>query len=223
MEHQTRAERLLPLAGVIFTALTVLGAIAFPMPSGDLAPGRTPEWATAHANAIIAQGYVRAAAALAFIILAVAIAGVIRHAGSSRIAGSAALIGGAASGLLLMLAQAAAIGSGLAAHDGASAAVVRSLGYADDAFLTVSSLPAAMLFAAAGLWFLRARLVPTWLAWATLAGVPFALVDAASYDGGPLEAVGILGLAYFLLWSLAIGISLLAAQRPGRTPALGTA
>lgn len=33
-------------------------------------------------------------------------------------------------------------------------------------------------------------------------GVPLALLDAASYDGGPLAAVGIMGLAYFLVWSL---------------------
>lgn len=224
MEDRTGAERLLPLAGVAFTALTMIGAIAFPMPSGgDIAPGRKPAWAAAHADAIVAQGYVRALAALAFVVLGVAVAGVIRREGASRTAGAAALAGGTASGLLLLLAQAAAIGSALAADDGAGAAVVRSLGYADDAFLTLSSLPAVLLFAAAGFWLLRARLVPTWLAWATLAGVPFALVDAASYDGGPLEAVGILGLAYFLLWSLAVGISLFAGRRPARTPALDTA
>jgi hypothetical protein len=224
MERHTGADRLLPLAGVVFTALNVLAAIAFPMPpGGDVAPGRRPAWSAAHAGAIVAQGYVRAAAALAFVLLAVAVAAVIRREGASRAAGTAALVCGAATGTLLLLAQAAAIGSGLAADDRAGAAVVRGLGYADDAFLTLSSLPAVVLFAAAGLWFLRARLVPAWLAWATLAGVPFALLDALSYDGGPFEAVGIIGLAYFLLWSLAIGISLFAGQRPPRAAALGTA
>jgi hypothetical protein len=43
-------------------------------------------------------------------------------------------------------------------------------------------------------------------------------VDAASYDGGPLESVGVLGLAYFLLWSLAIGVSLFAARRRDDLP-----
>ena len=33
-------------------------------------------------------------------------------------------------------------------------------------------------------------------------GRPLALLDAASYHGGPLAAVGIIGLAYFLVWSL---------------------
>ncbi len=214
MEDQTRTERLLPLAGVAYTGLNVLAAIAFPMPpGGDVAPGREPAWAAAHASSIVAQGYIRAGAGLAFVVLAVAVAAVLRREGASRAAAAAALAGGAATGFLLLLAQAAAIGSALAADDRAGAAVIRSLGYANDSFLTLSSLPAIVLFAAAGVWFMRARLVPAWLAWATLAGVPFALLDALSYDGGPFEAVGILGLAYFLLWSLAIGISLFARQR----------
>lgn len=224
MEDRTGAGRLLPLAGVVYTALTVIAAVAFPMPpGGDVAPGRKPAWAAAHADAIVAQGYLRALAALAFVVLALVLAGVLRRAGASPTAAAAALVGGTATGLLLLLAQAAAIGSALAAGDGAGAGVVGSLGYADDAFLTLSSLPAVMLFAAAGYWLLRARLVPAWLAWATLAGVPFALVDAASYDGGPFEAVGVLGLAYFLLWSLAVGISLFADRRAARSAALGTA
>lgn len=222
--ERTRTERMLPLAGVLFTALNVIGAIGFPMPpGGDVAPGKKPVWAAAHASLIVAQGYVRALAAIAFIILAIAIAAIMRREGASRAAVTAALLGGAASGLLLLLAQAAAIGSALAADDGTGPSVVRTLGYADDAFLTVSSLPAVVLFAAAGFWFVRARLVPVWLAWVTLAGVPFALLDAVSYDGGPFEAVGILGLAYFLLWSLAVGISLFAGRRSAREAALSTA
>lgn len=224
MEETSRAERAIPLAGVAFTALTVLAAIAFPMPpGGDVAPGRSPAWAANHAGALIAQGYLRAIAALAFVVLTIGIAAVIRCAGASRLAASAALVGGTASGLLLLLAQAAAIGSALAADDRTGTTVVRTLGYADDAFLTLSSLPAVVLFAAAGYWLLRKRLVPSWLAWATLAGVPFALVDAASYDGGPFEAIGVVGLAYFLLWSLAIGVSLFAGLRPAGRTAIGTA
>lgn len=221
--ERTHTARLLPLAGVAFTALNIIGAIGFPMPpGGDVAPGRKPAWLAAHAGSTVAQGYIRAAAAIAFVMLAVAIAALIRREGASRTAAAAALVGGTASGLLLLLAQAAAIGSALAADDGAGSAVVRSLGYANDAFLTLSSLPAVVLFAAAGFWFVRAHLVPAWLGWATLAGVPFALLDALSYDGGPLETLGILGLAYFLLWSLAVGISLAWGRASMRAAALGT-
>lgn len=214
MQTEHRSERLLALGGVAFTALMALAAVAFPLtPGGDVSPGKKPAWLAAHANAVLAQGYVRALGALGFILLAVAVAALIRRHGASRSAATAALAGGLGSGLLLLLAQAAGIASALAAADGTSDTVVRSLGYAEDGFLTLSSLPAVILLAASGITFLRARLVPSWLCWFTLAGVPFALLDAASYDGGPLEPVGFLGLLYFLLWSLATGISLAASRR----------
>ena len=44
----------------------------------------------------------------------------------------------------------------------------------------------------------------------TLLGVPFAVLDALSYDSGPLESISILGLVFFLAWSLLVGGALLA-------------
>lgn len=63
--------------------------------------------------------------------------------------------------------------------------------------------------------FLKERLVPRWIAWLTLAGVPLALLDAASISGSPFEAIGILGLVYFLVWSLATGATLLKETTKG--------
>jgi hypothetical protein len=79
--------------------------------------------------------------------------------------------------------------------------------------LDMSAVPAVLLFAAAGLTALRTGLLPRWLAIVCLAGVPFALVDAASYDGGPIESVGMLGLLFFLAWSLLVGVQLHRAHR----------
>jgi hypothetical protein len=55
---------------------------------------------------------------------------------------------------------------------------------------------------------LRTSVLPRWLAVVSLLGVPLAIADAASYDGGPLEALGLVGLAWFLLWSLVTGVLL---------------
>lgn len=215
MHEEATWQRLLPLAGVAFAALMVLAAVAFPLtPGGDVSPGKQPEWLGRHHDAIVAQGYIRALGAIAFVLLAAAVADVVRRRTGSALGASLALVGGVSSGLLLLLAQAAGIGSALAAADGTGADVVRSLGYAEDAFLTLSSLPAVLLFAAAGVAFVRARIVPAWLGWTTLAGVPFALLDAVSYDGGPVEAVGFVGLVYFLVWSLAVGTALVARPHP---------
>jgi len=68
--------------------------------------------------------------------------------------------------------------------------------------------------------FARNAEFPRWLTIVTALGVPLALVDACSYDGGPLAAVGIIGLAYFLLWSLTVAVQL-ARQPAADTRALG--
>lgn len=66
---------------------------------------------------------------------------------------------------------------------------------------------------ALGLGALRTgRLLPRWLTGLTLLGVPFTLLDTLSYDSGPLESIGILGLVFFLAWSLLVGGALLARR-----------
>ena len=73
-------EQLLPLSGVAFTALTVGAAVTFPAPpGGDVTAASEPTWLAAHYQAAIAQSYVRALAAVAFIALAVAAAAAIRR------------------------------------------------------------------------------------------------------------------------------------------------
>jgi hypothetical protein len=124
-----------------------------------------------------------------------------------------ALVGGVMSGGLLLTAQGVALAAALFAHAGGGADSTRGLGQLQAGLLDMSAIPAVLLFGAAGITALRTGLLPRWLAIASLAGVPFALVDAASYDGGPLESVGLLGLLFFLAWSLLTGVQLHRAHR----------
>lgn len=208
-------EHYLPLAGAAFTALMVLGAAVFPMPpGGDVSPASNPSWLAAHYNAVIAQSYVRAIAALAFLALIASIVAGCRRAlpaGSSLPA--VALVGGAFTGGLLLLAQAVGLAAALFVHAGGSTDATRALGALQNGFLDMSAIPAVLLFAATGITAQRTGLLPRWLAAVSLIGVPVALADAASYDGGPLESVGILGLLYFLAWSLLTGVRLHLANR----------
>lgn len=207
-------DRYLPLSGAAFTALMVAGAAAFPMPpGGDVSPAAKPVWLVAHYNAVIAQSYVRALAGIAFIALGVAVAAAVRRATTASALAASALVGGTITGTLLLLSQAVSIAAALFAHGGGNDDTTRALGAVQDAFLNLSSLPAVLLFGAAGLASLRTRLLPRWLTVATLLGVPFALVDSASYDGGPFEPVGFIGLVYFLAWGLVVGVHLFKAQR----------
>jgi hypothetical protein len=49
--------------------------------------------------------------------------------------------------------------------------------------------------------------------------VPFALLDSLSYDGGPVEPVGIIGLLYLLAWALLVGIRLYLNPQRAEAPA----
>lgn len=203
-------ERYLPLSGVAFTTVMVAAAVAFPMPpGGDVSPASQPAWLAAHYNAIIAQGYLRGLAAIAFIAFSAAVARAIHRAvpGPSSLPGGA-LVGGAFTGGMLLLAQAVSLAGALHAHAGGNPDTVRALGTLQDGVLDLSSLPAALMFAAVGVSAWRTRLLPRWLTVLTFLGVPFALIDAAGYHGSPLESAGILGLLYFLAWSLLAGVGL---------------
>jgi hypothetical protein len=95
---------------------------------------------------------------------------------------------------------------------------VRALGALQNGFLDLSAIPAVFLFGGFGAAALHSQIIPRWLAVFSIAGVPFAVLDSLSYDGGPFEAIGLLGLLYFLAWSLIAGIRLyIAAGAEGVT------
>lgn len=209
-----RWQRMLALSGIAFTALTVLGAAAFPMPpGGDVSPASKPDWLAVHYNAVIAQSFVRALGAVAFIALAVAAGAACRRVlpGSSPLP-SLAVIGGAACGTLLLLAQSVGLAAALYVHGGGSSDATRALGFLQNGFLDLSSAPAVLLFAAVGVTGVRTGVLSRWLTVFTMFGVPLALIDAASYDGGPLEPVGFIGLVYFLAWALLVGVDLATSR-----------
>lgn len=219
-DHLRRLERVLPLSGAAFSALMVAAAAAFPMPpGGDVTPASQPTWLAAHSSAVIEQGYVRAVAAVAFVGLVAAVAAAVRRATSERSAlPGAALLGGSLTGGMLLLAQSVGLSSTLFSRGGGSADTVRALGRLQAAVLDMSSLPAVLLFTAVGLASLRTGILPRWLTVVTLVGVPFAVLDAGSYEGGPLESLGLVGLVYFLAWSLLVGVSLMVRTTQQSAP-----
>ncbi len=196
--------RLLAVTALAYPILTVVAFAAFPAPpGGDVSPGHDPSWLAAHTGAVIAQGYVRSLGALGFLLLAVALS-----AGAGPVASRLIVAGGAGTALLLLTAQGFVLAAAYGVRDGVAHSVVRVLGPLNAAALDLSSLPAIVLFAAGGAALFARVDVPRWLAWLTVVGVPLALLDALSYRGGPLASVGVVGLAYFLVWSLLCGLVL---------------
>jgi hypothetical protein len=221
-----RTGRHLALAGPAFAAFLVLGAAAFPAPpGGDVSPASDPQWLAAHQGAVITQSYVRALAALAFLALTAAVVAAIRRAAPtpSSLSGLA-LVGGVLTGGLMLAAQGTALAAALYVDADGSPDATRALGSLQAGLLDMSALPAVLLFAAAGFAGLRTGFLPRWLSVFSVAGVPLAFVDAGSYDGGPLESVGLIGLVYFLGWSLLTGVRLSLADDVDQaaTPAAAT-
>lgn len=206
----TGTDRYLPLSGVAFTALMIASGIAFPLPPGGApSPASAPAWLAVHYNGVIGQSYVRALAALAFLALAAAVGTACRRGSSaSSPLPALAVAGGLFSGGLLLAAQAVTLAAAMFVRDGGGADTVRMLGSLQTGLLNMSAIPAVLLFGATGVWSLRTGLLPRWLAIFSLLGVPAALVDAGSYPDGPLQAVGMLGLVYFLAWALLLGVRL---------------
>jgi hypothetical protein len=209
----TSPDRWLALGGPAYAALLAIAAIAFPSaPDGEVAAALHPVWLAQHTSAMVAQGLLRAVASLGFVVLTVALATACHRVRVRGAWPTLALVGGALTGLLMLAAQATAIAAALLVRSTGHTDSALALGHLQAAFLDMSSLPATLLFLGVGVVAGRRGFLPRWLALATLVGVPLALLDSASYDGGPLEPVAEVGLAYFLLWSLVVGIGLLRNQ-----------
>lgn len=207
--------RLLAATALAYPILTVVAFAAFPQPpGGDVSAAHDPTWLAAHTGAVIAQGYVRSLGALGFLLLAVALS-----VGAGPVASRLIVAGGAATTLLLLTAQGFVLAAAYGARDGVAYSVIRVLDPLNAAALDLSSLPAIMLFAAAAAALLDRVEVPRSLGWLCALGVPLGLLDALSYRGGPLASVGVVGLAYFLLWSLACGLVLIRHPAADGAPA----
>ena len=212
-------ERWLPLGGPAYAVLLVIAAAAFPSPpGGDVTAAAHPDWLAHHTGAVIAQGLLRTLAAVAFAVLATGVATVCAQRTGPGALPRLALVGGVLTAGLMVAAQATSVASALFVRDGGGADATRAIGALQAAFLDASSLPAALMFLAVAMVSLPTGLLPRWLTLVTLLGVPIAIVDSASYQGGPLEPVALVGLVYFLAWSLLAGVQLTRPHTGDRLP-----
>ena len=208
-----QSARLLPALGILYPVLTVLAFVAFPAPpGGDVSAAHDPGWLGAHLGPVTAQAFVRSVGALGFLLLCVAVSSWAARPWSRLLVAC-----GAATATLLVLVQGAVLAAVLLtrARPGADLGVLDSL---DAALLDLSSLPAVAVFGVAAAAFLGAGRGSRALGLLSLVGAPLALLDSLNSAGGPLAWFGLVGLMYFLFWSLLAGVFLLRRPLPAGMP-----
>ena len=198
-----RAQRLLPLAGILFVVVFVVAnAITGSMPDQDSSAQKVFSYWDDHQGAQTAAAFLGAFAVVLFVFFAGALRSALRSSEPEDVPYSTIAFGGA-----IMTAGAGAIDSMLrlatasAADNGANSTVytLNQLN-AFDWLPVVAGL--SVMFIASGLGGLRTLALPKWLCWTSLVlGIAF------------LTPAGIVAFFAFPLWILAASIALYGRRR----------
>jgi hypothetical protein len=191
--------RVLPLTGVLFAGLTLVGdAVIGPFPEGAPSPARLAAYYGDHAGQVALGGTVLAAAAIAFAVFAAAVWARTRAPGVPLVVPGLVLLGGAVeAGVQLTGAETyrvlGDVGTAM------SPAALQAWHVAGSEFFAPGGLAVLLLgVALAGIGY---RAVPRWLGWTAIL-VAVALFTPVAFEASLLAT----------LWAAAAGIAL--AVRP---------
>jgi hypothetical protein len=196
-------ERLAALAGVVAVALWVIGILiqeSTDMPGDEPTGDQVLAWYSGDENAILAGGFVFMLGALFFLIFLGALR--VRLLGAEGPTGFLTAIGytaGLGAGFFLLMLPSADMAGALSNDEltGDAALAVNSLG---DMFFIGAELLGALMLVIVGLLFIKTRVLPAWLGWASLVLALVMLIPPIGWAGlllgFPLWTV----LASVLLW-----------------------
>lgn len=203
-------ERLAALSGVVAVALWVIGIViqeSSNLPGDDASGDEVLAWFASEENTILAGGFVFMLGALFFFVFLAALRVRLLEA-EGPVGFLTALVYGAgiAAALSLLMLPAPDMSGALSNEEltGDAALAVNSLG---DMFFLGAELASALLIAAAGLIFIRTRVLPAWLGWASLVVALWLLIPPIGWAGL------LLGVP---LWTILV--SVLLWMRPAGEP-----
>ena len=203
-------ERLAALSGVVAVALWVIGIViqeSSNLPGDDAGGDEVLAWFASEENTILAGGFVFMLGALFFFVFLAALRVRLLEA-EGPVGFLTALVYGAgiAAALSLLMLPAPDMSGALSNEEltGDAALAVNSLG---DMFFLGAELASALLIAAAGLIFIRTRVLPAWLGWASLVVALWLLIPPIGWAGL------LLGVP---LWTILV--SVLLWMRPAGEP-----
>jgi hypothetical protein len=203
-------ERLAALAGVVAVALWVIGILiqeSTDMPGDEPTGEEVLAWYAGDENAILAGGFVFMLGALFYLVFLGALRVHLRAAeGPVGFLTAIAFGAGIAFALSILMLPAADMAAALSNDEltGDAALAINSLG---DMFFIGAELTAALLIATVGTLFIRTRVLPVWLGWASLVVALWLLIPPIGWAGL------LLGVP---LWTILV--SVLLWMRPAGEP-----
>lgn len=211
-------ERLAALAGVVAVALWVIGIViqeSSNLPGDDASGDEVLAWFASEENTILAGGFVFMLGVLFFFVFLAALRVRLLEAEGPVGFLTALVFGAGIAAALSLLMLPAPDMSGALSNDeltGDAALAVNSLG---DMFFLGAELASALLLAAAGLIFIRTRVLPVWLGWASLVVALWLLIPPVGWAGLLLGVPLWTILVSVLLWMRPAGEPV--AARPPET------
>ena len=179
-------ERLAALAGVVAVALWVIGILiqeSTDMPGDEPTGDQVLAWYSGDENGILAGGFVFMLGALFFLIFLGALR--VRLRGAEGPTGFLTAIGytaGLGAGFFLLMLPSADMAGALSNDEltGDAALAVNSLG---DMFFIGAELLGALMLVIVGLLFIKTRVLPAWLGWASLVLALVMLIPPIGWAG----------------------------------------
>jgi hypothetical protein len=211
-------ERLAALSGVVAVVLWVVGIViqeSSNLPGDDATGDEVLAWFAGEENTILAGGFVFMLGVLFFFVFLAALRVRLLEA-EGPIGFLTALVFGAgiAAAISLLMLPAPDMSGALSNDEltGDAALAVNSLG---DMFFIGAELASALLLVAAGLIFIRTRVLPVWLGWASLVVALWLLIPPIGWAGLLLGVPLWTILVSVLLWMRPAGEPV--AARPPET------
>lgn len=211
-------ERLAALSGVVAVALWVIGIViqeSSNLPGDEAGGDEVLAWFASEENTILAGGFVFMLGVLFFFVFLAALRVRLLEAEGPVGFLTALVFGAGIAAALSLLMLPAPDMSGALSNDeltGDAALAVNSLG---DMFFLGAELASALLIAAAGLIFIRTRVLPAWLGWASLVVALWLLIPPIGWAGLLLGVPLWTILVSVLLWMRPAGEPV--AARPPET------
>ncbi len=221
---RSAGERWLPVSGIVFVALFIwwLNLHGMLEPAGGQprpSDGQIFSYITENQRRLHMSHFVLGLVAIAFLCFLAALRAALRRACTEMSSPpTVAFAGGLVAIILILLAGSILPGMADVLKRGAmlQPLVVVALFDLVGSIFSLVPFAVAALVGATSIAALRSKQLPSWIGWAGGVIVLFLLVGAASIDvteEDPLWFVGILGMALWLVWVIAVSLALVLSRR----------